>query len=75
MGSDTFLQEGRSATPGVAVAQQRAKKMLMAAQPVRDQELPTEEIINRVLSLLARQEQVSLEEAWTLQGEITGSWI
>lgn len=57
-----------------AVSLQRAKRLLMAA-PVADQQLAGEEIIDRVLGLLARQEPVSLEEAWTLQAEITGSWI
>ena len=58
-----------------AVSLERAKTLLMAAPEAPDQELPRQEIIDRALRLLARQEPVSLGEAWTLQAEITGSWI
>jgi hypothetical protein len=57
-----------------AVSLQRAKRLLMAAPPVPDQLLPRQEIIDRVLGLLARKDPVSLDEAWTLESEITGSW-
>jgi hypothetical protein len=57
------------------VSQERARKMLMAAPQVPDQQLSAQEIVDRVLRLLARREPVSLDEAWTLQGEIMGSWI
>lgn len=58
-----------------AVSLERAKKALMTAPPEPDQQLSTQEIIDRVLRLLTKRQPVSLEDAWTLESEITGSWI
>jgi hypothetical protein len=58
-----------------AVSLERAKQALRTAPPMPDQQLSTQEIINRVLRLLTQRQPVSLEDAWTLEGEITGSWI
>lgn len=52
----------------------RAKRALMAATPMNDQELSNQEIIDRALRLLAKRRPVSLEEAWTLESETYGSW-
>lgn len=65
-----FLEKNLTGT----VSLERAKKTLMAATPMNDQELSNQEIIDRALRLLAKRHAISLEEAWTLESEIYGSW-
>jgi hypothetical protein len=51
-----------------------ARKFLLAATPMRDTDLSSEQIIERTLRLLAKPGPIARDEAWTLQSETYGSW-
>ena len=72
LGTAMLLFLEKNLTGGVSLA--RAKKDLLGAVPINDQELSNQEIIDRALRLLGKRQPVSREEAWILQSEIYGSW-